>query len=333
MSKLSLSSNYHSKKYRGEIEFIVKDRNGNVIDVIREPNIVKIFAKEILSHTFHHDKIWDPSAASGAGAWTRTDAVVGTDDPSNDFTVKYILVGASFDDNGVPLDFNDDRFYTLDTVTGLYVPNQLTPGATNNGGLINPVPVSSPGRPLKRIENVSYEATYQPSGSPLLQDDVRAINNIAVLETTLTTDEYNGLGLTDSDQFTITEVALAAGKELDDVGSCECSPRKLFLEGRSSDNTAITVTASGTNVISIDPSEVDVDLIKEGDQIYLSTVDSDPISNGTDSLDQVSPFYLVTSKLVGGRDIQLDRIPTDVNETALSGTFGVFRDTLRIFSS
>jgi hypothetical protein len=325
--KLKFTENY--KEYRGEIEFIFKDRLGNVVNRYVEPNIVKIFAKEILSHRMYHSKVWDPTANSGGGAWVQNPV-----DPLEDLSVKYILLGASFDENGTPLGADDPRYYTVDPVTQIAVPNRLHPGADYEGGLINAIPISEPERPLKRIERVDFEATYQPAGTPQLQDDVRAMNNIVLLETTLRTDEYNGFSLGTGgtsgggDAFTITEVALAAGRELDAVGACNCDPKKLFLEG--DDGTALAAIASGTDVISLDPSVIDINLIKEGDQIKLvgagGTADTD------DTLSQVTPFYLVVAKSLGGRDIQLDRVPTDADQNPLVGPIGVFRDTLRLFS-
>lgn len=330
-SKLNLNENY--KEYRGEIEFIFKDKLGNVVNQYVEPNIVKIFAKEILSHRMYHSKIWDRTANSGTGDWIQNPI-----DPLEDFSVKYILFGASFDDNGIALDTNDPRFYTTDPVTQIAVPLRLAPGADYNGGLINAIPLSEPERPLKRIERVDFEPTYQPAGTPQLQSDVRALNNIVLLETTLLSEEYNGfnlgtsgtsLGSAGGDAFTITEVALVAGKELGAIGDCNCDPNKLFLEGDSSD-VALAATANGTDVITLDSSVVDINLIKEGDQVKIigqgGTADSD------ETLDQISPFYLVVAKSLGGRDIQLDRVPTDSDQNPLSGPIGVFRDTLRIFS-
>ena len=48
----------------GEIEFIIKDRNGNILDVVKDRNIVKIFAKEILAHRVGYSKVWDPDAGT-----------------------------------------------------------------------------------------------------------------------------------------------------------------------------------------------------------------------------------------------------------------------------
>jgi hypothetical protein len=326
MSKLNLSENF--KEYKGEIEFIFKDKLGNIVKRHVEPNIVKIFAKEILSHRMFHSKVWDRTANSGTGDWVQNPI-----DPLEDFSAKYILFGASFDEDGVPLDANDPRYYTVDPVTQIPIPNRLTPGADFDGGLINAIPIAEPDRPLKRIENVDFEPTYQPAGTPQLQSDVRAMNSIVLLETTLLPEEYNGFSLGSTgtggggDSFTITEVALTAGKELGIVGSCDCNPRKLFLEGDAS-GMALAATSSGTDIITLDPTVIDVNLIKEGDQIKIVG----PSTDSEDTLNQVTPYYLVLAKSLGGRDIQLDRVPTDADQNPLVGPIGVFRDTMRIFS-
>jgi hypothetical protein len=310
---------------RGEVEIIIKDRQGRLYTKQVEHNIVKIFSKEILAHRMPFSKVWDPTAGTGSGAWVPSGI-----DPLEEFAPKYILLGASFDANHIALDANDPRYYTQDPVTGQFVPNLLGPGAEFQGELINAIPLAEPFRPIKRIEKIDFIPTYQPSGTPLLQADVRAMNNIVTLETVLTLSEYNGFGASDGDFFTITEVALAAGKEIDISNACNATPRDCFLDGRTSDGKALLVHASGTDVISIDPSETDVDLIKAGDQIKL--VSAGGSVDALDTLNQTNPFYLVMAKAPGGRDITLDRPPVDSSNVPLVGTFGVFRDTLRIFS-
>lgn len=301
-------------------------RTGHELNIIREHNIVKIGAKELLSHRLPYEKVWDPNAEGGAGAWVAS----GLD--MSDYAPKYILFGASFDENGSALDATDERYYTIDPVTGLTIPISLGVGAEYGGGLINAIPISEPGRPLKKIETIRFSPTYQPAGTPLMQNDVRAMNNIMVFETTLTKDEYNGFGMTDTDYFTITEVALAGGKELSSVGQCECDPKTLFLEGRG-DGTAITAVASGSATISIDSSDPlnigYIDTISEGDQIKIVS------AGGTvnDSLSQINDHYLVTSKMVGGNDIGLDRAPVDEDGNSITGQVGIFKDSLRIFSA
>jgi len=325
--KIQLSEKYGQKRnyreYKGELEFEIRDRHGRVIDRIREPNIVKIFAKEILSHRLPYSKVWDPNASGGAGDWVTHNIDI------DEFAAKYIVFGASFDENGNPLDTADTRFYTEDSVVGGFVPISLGTGAEYDGGLINAIPISEPTRPIKRIERIFFEPSYQPAGTPLLADDVRAINNIVVLETTLLKTEYNGLGITSSDFFTLTEVALVGAAEVGTVGACECDPRDIFLTA-SADSDAFLASASGTETISLDSSETEVDAIKEGDQIKIvapgSTAEADLILN------QLNPYYLVVNKALGGRDLTLDRTPVDADNIALTGDVGVLRDGFRIFS-
>lgn len=312
------------KSYEGEVEIIVKDINGNKISEQRYPNIIKIFAKEILAHRIPYSKVWDPNASSGMGSWVTHDLDL------DEFAAKYIVLGASFDDDGNPLDTADSRFYTQDTVTGSYVPVTLGVGAEFDGGLINPIPISEPSRPLKKIERIFFEPSYQPAGTPLLQADVRAINNIVVLETTLRKEEYNGLGITSNDFFTLTEVALVGAEELDSVGACECDPRSIFLNG-SADGDAQLANANGTATVNLDVGEPLVDLIKEGDQVKIVQAGS-TASDDDAILDQVNPYYLVISKALGGRDITLDRTPVDADNVAIEGSIGLLRDGFRIFS-
>ena len=306
------------REYKGILEFIVRDRKGNVVDHRIEPNIVKIFAKEMLSHRLPSSEVWDPDANSGTGAWEASGI-----DPDEEFSARYILFGASFDENHVPLDQDDPRYYTTDPVTGIKVPIRLGPGADYDGGLINAIPLAEPNRPLKRVESITFEPSYQPSFTPYVQEDVRAINNVVKLQTTLRLDEYNGFGLTESDFFTVTEVALAGGKKITSLGSeCEIDPVDLFLDG-----DMVVATADGTDVITLDLTGTGgtaiTDNIKEGDQIKI-------VSTDTGDLDQISPYYLVLSKL--GVSVQLDRVPTDSNNVPITGTVGVYRSTLRIFS-
>jgi hypothetical protein len=317
------SSGRHYKACQGEVEFIVKDKRGRIINTVRESNIVKIFAKEILAHRLPHTKVWDINANGGLGGWVAHSIDI------EEFAAKYICFGASFDVNGNPLDSADTRFYLEDSVAGGYIPITLGVGAEYDGGLINAVPIAEPLRPLKRIERVFFESSYQPSGTPLLQDDVRAINNIVVLETTLLKEEYNGLGMTTSDFFTLTEVALVGAEERDSVGACECSPRDIFLTGDSND-LAFQAIASGTTTVSLDPAAVNIDNIREGDQVKLVARDT----TATDDLilNQLNPYYMVISKVVGGRDIVLDRVPVDTDNVPLTGEIGILRDGFRIFS-
>lgn len=329
---LTLTDKYNYRNYNGAVEIIIKDKTGKIIQRIYEPNIIKIFAKEMLSHTLPYSKVWVPASSSGSGAWV--DSGIDVDE---EFAPKYFIFGASFDDDGLPLDVSDSRYYELDTVTDSYVAVKPNVGADNDGDLINPIPITDPGRPLKKVESISYRSSYQPADSPLLDDSVRAVNNVLVLETTLRIDEYNGFGTSSGDFFTITEVGLAGGKAIDEVGTCECNPKFLFLEGvGGAKDVSLLAIASGTSTISLDSSVAvgDLDVIKEGDQIYIvaAGADSSGASEPYDELDQVSPFYLVTAKTVGGRDIVLDRTPMDSDGNAITGEVGVYRSSLRLFS-
>lgn len=324
------------KGYRGEVVFEIRDRKGRLVHIHKEQNIVKIFAKEMLSHCIMPTKIWDPDASTGAGAWVDSNI-----DPDNEFTPKYIIFGASYDDStGQPLDTNDTRYYTADSTSGGYIPVKPSPGASDGGDLIHPIPISEPNRPLKRIEAVRFSASYQPADSPLVDSTVRAVNNVAIFETVLRLDEYNGFGASSSDFFTITEVGLVGGKLFDAVGACEATPEILFLEGSGGSYIApLIASASGSATISLDTgvSGTDLDVIKEGDQVYITStsgVGSTGAASGSglDDLDQVQPYYLVTSKAVGGRDITLDRTPVDSSNTAIVGTIGVYRSSMRMFS-
>lgn len=321
--KIQIEEPYVGKTYDGEVEIIVKDINGNILSNDRAKNIVKIFAKEIISHRLPHSKVWNQDANSGGGAWVTHNIDL------DEFSVKYIVFGASFDSDGNPLASADSRYYTTDTITGGTIPIKLGVGAELNGGLINAIPVSEPSRPLKRIERIYFETSYQPAGTPLLQDDVRAINNVIVFETTLRKDEYNGFGTTSNDFFTLTEVALVGGVELGLIGTCECDPHELFIKGNSN-GSPLLAHSNGTATINLDISESLVDLIKEGDQIKIVAVGSTVSDN--EIMHQISPYYLVTRKVIGGRDITLDRMPVDSNNNTITGQIGIYRDGFRIFS-
>ena len=316
----------------GILEFIIKDKNGQVVDHIIEKNVIKIFAKEMLSHRIPGSEKWDPDANGGVGGWVSSEV-----DSNDDYAVRYILLGASYDSDGTPLGTNDTRFYTQDAVTGQYIPIRLDPSADYDGGLINGIPISEPDIPLKRIESISFNSSYQPTGSPLLDNTVRAINNILVVETTITTDEYNGFTGTSNDFFTLTEVALAGGRKFDSISQCNLPPKDLFLQGVNSTTgtdgyeTAVAAIANGTNIVSIDPVEPSssVALFNEGDQIKI--VNRDDTQDSYTTLNQVNSHYLITGT-TGGRDLTLDRVPVDSDGNALTGNIGVFKDTLKIFS-
>jgi hypothetical protein len=314
-------SDTHKQGYAGEVEMVVRDVHGNIIEQPSGPNIVKIQAKECFAHRLAPARIWDPSGGSGDGAWVAHSIDL------EEFSARYIVFGASFNEAGDPLDTTDTRYYIHDMVTGSYVAKTLEVGANYDGGLINAVPLAEPGRPLKRIERFYFEPSYQPAGTPLLQADVRAMNNVVVFETTLLREEYNGFGLTGSDFFTITEVALVAAAEVGSVGLCNCNPRDLFLTGV--DGQPIAAAANGTTTVSIDDM-ADATLINEGDQIKL--VASETTAAADSIIDQTNPYYLVVAKTPGGRDMVLDRVPVNADGDPITGGVGVFRDGFRVIA-
>jgi hypothetical protein len=47
---MKLTSPEQYKSYKGEVQIIVRDRAGNIVDTHSEKNAIKIFAKEMLAH-------------------------------------------------------------------------------------------------------------------------------------------------------------------------------------------------------------------------------------------------------------------------------------------
>jgi len=298
----TINSKENVRDFNGEVEIEVKYKDKKS-EKYTYKNIIKSFAKEIISHSIASANIWD----AGSGAW-----VSGVD--YSDYLPKYILLGASYDTDGDPIGLTDTRFYEYNAISG-YQPVTLTSGATNEGDLINPIPISDPTRPLKKVEDISFESSYQPAGSPLLNSDVRAINNVVVYETTLLNEEYNGLTGFGSDSFLLTEIALAGGRYIITTGDCESTPSEVLEEG------PYAATVNGGNILTLDEAS-NADSILEGDQIRISTDSGMDISN---------PFYLVTDKFGSGRDIQLDRDVTD-DSSAYTGDVSIYKSTLRMFS-
>jgi hypothetical protein len=70
----------------GIIEFIIKDKNGNVVDHHIEKNVIKIFAKEMLAHRLPSSEVWDPEANGGAGDW-----VANGIDPTEEFAARSMI--------------------------------------------------------------------------------------------------------------------------------------------------------------------------------------------------------------------------------------------------
>jgi len=317
---MQLNEKIPSKDLSGYVHIIVRDAaTGEIVWDNIDKNIIKIFAKESLAHAIVPANLWDPVGST----WIPNGLDLELYRP------RYIVFGAAFDDNLQPISGIDSRYYQADQINGGFQPIQLTPGANNGGGLINAVPIASPQRPLKRVERVYFEPSYQPAGSPLLYDDVRAINNVVVFETVLKSNEYNGLTTNSGDFLTITEVALVAAPEQPLVGACECDPKTIFLTGDASGLAFNTIAASGST-ITLDPGVINVNDIKEGDQIKIVAVGSAP--DTTDILNQPNPYYLVVNKAVGGHDITLDRTPVTAGNIPLTGSIGVLRDTFRMFS-
>lgn len=317
---VEIKESFNAKELNGAVHIIIRDaKTKEIIKETLENNIIKSFAKECISHSIVPNKLWDPIS----NLWISNNL------DTELYRPRYIVLGGSFDENGAPVSGIDSRFYQTDVLNGGFKPIKLTPGATNGGGLINPVPIAEPNRPLKRIERVYFEPSYQPAGSPQIWDDVRALNNVVVFQTTLTSSEYNGLSGTSGDFLTLTEVALVAAPELGSIGACECNPRNIFLIG-DFNGLCFNAITSGAPTISLDMATVNVNEIKEGDQVKIvapgSTIET------TNVLDQVNPYYLVVSKAMGGRDVTLDRVPLDSTGVPLAGPVGVFKDSFRMFS-
>lgn len=317
---MKIKDKMSTKNVAGYVHIIVRNvHTGEVVFDNIDQNIIKIFAKESFSHSIVPENLWDPVS----NTWVPNGLDLELYRP------RYIVFGAAFDDQNQPVSGIDTRYYQPDAINGGFSPIQLTPGGTNDGGLINAVPIASPDRPLKRIERVYFEPSYQPAGSPLLYDDVRAINNVVVFQTTLQADEYNGLTTTSGDFLTLTEVALVAAPEQPLAGACECDPKTIFLTGDTS-GLAFDATAASGSTITLGGTVVNVNDIKEGDQVKIVAQGSAP--DTTNTLDQSNPYYLVVNKATGGSDITLDRTPVDANNVPLTGNIGVLRDTFRMFS-
>jgi len=308
------------RDYCGEIEIEIRDRRGNIVRVQQE-NLIKIFAKEILAHRVAASMKWDPIILNNdgsRGAWVQSGV-----DPMEDYSLKYMVFGASFDQNGQPLDVHDPRFYQQDPMTGQYRPITLSPGAQYGGGLINAIPINEQcGRPLKYIESFKFEPTYQPAGTPYLHDDVRGINNILVVETTLRVDEYNGLTNLPCEYFTLTEVALVGAKYVGRVTECNIDPHDVFIEGPYQ-----ATVKSGTNVVKLLNVE-EMSTINTGDQIRIVGAGS-----SEQGQDQINPYYLVIDRsCLDGSELILDRVPKNRNNEAIFGNVLVYRDTFKIFA-
>lgn len=317
---VTIKEKIDTKGVAGYFHVIVRcAKTGEIVTEHINKNIIKIFAKESIAHSIVPANIWDPIGS----VWTPHSLDLELYRP------RYIVLGASFDENQLPISGIDSRYYNQDNINGGFIPKQLTPGATNNGGLINAVPIASPSRPLKRIEKIWFEPSYQPAGSPNLYDDIRAINNVVVFQTTLLSHEYNGISGTSGDFLTITEGALVAAPEVPVLGACECDPRTIFLTG-DSNGLAFGAIASGGSTITLDNSVVNINDIKEGDQIKIVDYGASP--NTTSTLNQPNQYYLVINKSIGGHDVTLDRTLVDTTNTPITGNVGVLRDDFKMIS-
>lgn len=311
----------------GEIQLIFRDSKGNIVDRIIHHNIIKIFMKDHIAHTLPYGYKWDPTGGtSGSGDW-----VANTINNADLYFPKYIILGAAYDTStanyGAPLGTNDTDFYQTDPVSGQKVPITLYSGANYTGGLIKAIPIDTSNNiPLKRIEDVDFDATYQPPGTPYLRDDVRALYNIVSFSTTLQTTEYNGFGGSFT-SFDICELALVSGPAFDStISDCNCDPHNLFLLGHggnydtdlSASPIEITLT-SGSSTITLNDAS-DANYIYEGDQIKFVSSHS-----------MITEYFMVLSK--SGNQLTLDRVPKDDSNVNIpSGTYHIWVDRFRILA-
>jgi hypothetical protein len=316
-----IEEDFDSNRVDGFVHITVKDVNsGEIVSDTVEKNVIKVFAKEVFAKSIIPNKIWDPILSQWVDHSINTDL----------FKVRYMTFGASFDENNEPIAGLDTRYYTENFATGGFDPIKLDAGINNDGDLINPIPISYPSRPLKKIEKIYFTPSYQPAGSPLIYDDIRAINNVVVFQTTLRSNEYNSLSSTGGDFLTITESQLVAAPEVSDFSACDCNPRKLFLSGDNNGLAFDAVVTQGSQTITLAQDVVDVNRIREGDQIKI-------VQQGTNTdevaeFPQVNSYYLVINKQDGGRDITLDRSPTDNNGNFINGVVGILKDDYKVFS-
>lgn len=317
---MKIEENIDTNSVNGFVHITIKNtKTGEIVSDTIEQNVIKAFAKEVFAHSIIPNKIWDPI----------TDAWVNHGIETDLYKIRYMTFGASFDENGEPLGGLDTRYYIPNNITGGFDPIRLNAGINNDGDLINPIPISYPSRPLKKIEKIYFTPSYQPSGNPIIFDDIRAINNVVVFQTTLRSDEYNSLSSTGGDYLTITESQLVAAPEISGNTICDCSPRNLFLNG-DSNGLAFDAVTSSSQTITLATEVVNVNDIKEGDQIKIVQQGSTPDTQNI--VGQVNPYYLVVSKQVGGRDITLDRTPVNSNGDVLNGSIGVLKDDYKVFS-
>lgn len=295
----------------GTIQIITKNKHGQTIKTHTQTNTLKTHLKETLTHQIQPNNLWNPNANNGTGAWQPNTTKLDRTTP------RYIILGASYDTNGNPIQ-NDPRYYTTNNQNQT-TPIKITPGNTHPNLLINPIPINTPNRPLKKIQNIYLTNTYQPAGTPTLQTDTQALNTTITFETTLQTEEYNGITGIGQDHFTITEIGIATGPEEYTTNPteavCEKLPHELF-------QNTYNVNLTGTATVVIDTT-TDTTTLHQGDQVQIT----DP--TGTT---QLNNYYLIIHKTPGGHDITLDRIPTDTNGNPITGATTLIQNNMQIIA-
>ena len=139
---LTNKESFKTEDMAGYVHITVKNVvTGEIVSDTIDKNIIKIFAKESISHSIVPQNLWDPIGT----AWVPHALDLELYRP------RYIVFGAAFDENQQPVSGVDNRYYEPDTISGGFRAITLTPGATFGGGLINAVPIASPDRPLKRV--------------------------------------------------------------------------------------------------------------------------------------------------------------------------------------
>lgn len=274
------------KMAEGRLTMRIRNTITGEESTISDNNIIKVAAKEVMAINLAPPRVWDPNEQE----WVDNSL-------SDDMSVRYMWFG-----------------------TGST--SMLSSSFNYDGSLQEPILISTL-TPLKRIESVYLNNSYQPSGNPYNHDDVRAILNEIVFETVMKADEYNELPDTSGSDVILAEAGLVAARELPVDDDCGCAPDILFL-GTENDGTAIPITFSGSEVVTINVSSSKHTTIKAGDQIKI-------VASGTlktdmhDVIEQHNPYYTVVEKLTNGRDLLLDRIPRNADNDILTGSAGIFR--------
>ena len=255
--------------------------------VFHEDNIIKASAKEIMAMSLAPQRVWDPNAQE----WVANTSI-------DDLSVRYMWFGTAAD-------------------------SVLETGFNYNGSLKEAIPISVSNTPLKRIEAVHLLNSYQPAGNAYNYDDVRPVLNEIVFETVMKADEYNEMPDTAGSDVILAEAGLVAAAEIELEDECNCTPDILFT-GSENDGTAIPVTLTGSELISINPSSSKHTTIKAGDCIKI-VASGNLKTDEHDIVDQHNAYYMVVSKLEDGRDLLLDRTPRNSDNEALTGSLGIYR--------